>query len=105
MKRSEQRLSKIKLPKQNGMSRTQVGKGNNGSSVNGGGESMTEIAEVTLNQKAYNNEFLDYMKGVVTKGGSTFSFGTQSGSIGGYGHKEKDLKYKRKRLNLDESVE
>lgn len=61
-----ERFSKTKLPKQS-MSRTYVGKGGFNAS-SGGGDSMAEIPEVTNEKKkAYNNDFLDYMKGVVTK--------------------------------------
>ena len=52
--------------------------------------------------KVYNQDFVEYMRGIVTKGGST----TLSIIMGlGNDTNPNSLKYKRKRLNLDETVE
>lgn len=46
----------------------------------------------------FREDFVDYMKGVVTKGGGS------SNLVGMYGG-QSSLKYKRKKMKLDDTVE
>lgn len=76
---------------------------------------MDDIAEVnkdTEKQRAYQNDFLDYMKGIVTRNGSAFMLGGSTGGenpsqrgVSSMHAREADRKYRRTKLNLYETVE